>query len=459
MQFYQHFFGDAQNLSVSPHYERTGKHAGFSAALDCCTIYSMRSTFIIILCVTILISGCGVKADDVSAVGVPSPTPFQPGQENASDSLYADAAPTPLSLPTVTLPNVAPTSSPAPIEEQPTEIIPPTAVVPVVINPLTGAPAPDPYLLERHPMAIKITNFPRYTRPQSGLSLADQVFEYYIEGGLTRFTAVFYSNDSEWVGPVRSGRFFDEHIARMYQAFLIFKFADKRVLDYLKATDIAQYLVVPTIGSCPPFRLMKSRDIEDYNNNYFNTTAWGECVEINNLPSNKPNLRPGYFSLDLPQVPYVDGYKIFTYYSEYSYNYWDYSPETGQYVRYQEADDIHDGKEESYALMVDNVNSLPVQASNVVVLFAYHEFENPFQADDEVYQIDLTGTGEAYIFRDGLGITAKWVRMTRDQPLVLTTEYGAPINLRPGVTFYEVIGTNSYASQGDGEWFFHHETP
>ena len=49
--------------------------------------------------------------------------------------------------------------------------------------------------------------------------------------------------------------------------------------------------------------------------------------------------------------------------------------------------------------------------------------------------------------------------LAKDQPLVLTTSYGAQILLRPGITFYEVIGSNSYVSQGDGEWFFHHETP
>jgi hypothetical protein len=42
---------------------------------------------------------------------------------------------------------------------------------------------------------------------------------------------------------------------------------------------------------------------------------------------------------------------------------------------------------------------------------------------------------------------------------MLTTTYGIPINLRPGVTFYQVVGANSFVSQGDGEWFFHHETP
>lgn len=419
----------------------------------------MRLTVTTIVCISFLLSGCSTTVNNVSAVEISSPTPFQPGQNSASDSLYAEEAPTPLSLPTVTLPNTNPTDSPAPTEAPSVDPGTPTSSVPVVLNPLTGLPAPNPYLLDRHPMAIKVTNYPRYTRPQSGLSLADQIFEYYIEGGLTRFTAVFYGNDSEWVGPVRSGRFFDEHIARMYQAFLVFKFADKRVLEYFQTTDIAKYLVVPSIGSCPPYHLMKTRDVEDYNNNYFNTTLWGDCVEKYELPDDKPNLRTGPFSYDIPQAPMVEGNKVFTYYSEYSYNYWGYAPEIGQYVRYQEADDMHDGKNETYALMIDNVNALPVQASNVIVLFVYHEFENPFQEDDEVYHIDLTDSGEAYVFRDGVGITAKWVRMNRDQPLLLTTTAGIPINLRPGVTFYQVIGANSFVSQGDGEWFFHHETP
>ena len=39
----------------------------------------------------------------------------------------------------------------------------------------------DPSLLERRPLAIKVANYPRYIRPQSGLTLADNIFEYYIE--------------------------------------------------------------------------------------------------------------------------------------------------------------------------------------------------------------------------------------------------------------------------------------
>jgi hypothetical protein len=336
----------------------------------------------------------------------------------------------------------------------------PQHVLPSEVNPLTGLPPGDPSLLERHPIAVKVANYPRYIRPQSGLTLADNIYEYYIEGGLTRFIAVFYSNNSEWVGPVRSGRFFDENIQRMYHAYLVFKFADARVLSYFKTTDFADYLVTPTIGKCPPFHKMSQArpDMEDYNNEYFNTVAWADCIARDNLDNTRPAIRPGLFS-ETPPEPKLLGTQIFTYFSVYSYNYWLYRPETYQYVRYQEMDDTRDGKEETYDVLMDNVTATAVHASNVVVLFAYHTFANAYDADDEVYHIDMTGSGEAYVFRDGVGIVAKWYRTNKDQPLLLTTPLGEPIDLRPGITFYEVIGKNSFVDQSDGEWNFHHNTP
>jgi hypothetical protein len=404
----------------------------------------------IILCALIALAGCNAGSDETPARGIASPTPFQP--DAASDSIYAGSAPTPLSLPTFT---------PIPTPTTDLTLPQPTAVLlSPAINPLTGLPAPDTSLMRRRPLAIKVANYPRYIRPQSGLTLADQVFEYYIEDGLTRFTAIFYGNDSEWVGPVRSGRFFDENMQRMYQAYLVFKFADKRVLDYFKTTDFANYLVVPTNGECPPFRLMKSRDIEVYNNSYFNMFGWKDCLEKDRKPyDDPPSFRSGLFGINLPATFSLPGTIIRTYYSVDDYHYWEYVPETGEYIRYQEIGDMREGHEEKYALMVDQVNGQAIAAANVVVLFAYHTFSNPYDEDDEVYHIDLTSMGEAYIFRDGFGFIAKWTRTYANQPLTLTDQSGIPIQLKPGVTFYEVIGTNSFVDQGDGEWTFRHSTP
>ena len=93
-------------------------------------------------------------------------------------------------------------------------------------------------------MAIKVTNFPRSVRPQYGLTLADHVYEYYLENLITRFIGVFYGNDASRVGPVRSGRFFDEHIVRMYKAIFVFAYADDRVVDPWSESDLRNFLVI-----------------------------------------------------------------------------------------------------------------------------------------------------------------------------------------------------------------------
>ena len=57
-------------------------------------------------------------------------------------------------------------------------------------------------------MAVKIDNYPA-GRPQSGLDKADIIFEEPVEGGITRFAAVFQCQDAALIGPVRSARNID----------------------------------------------------------------------------------------------------------------------------------------------------------------------------------------------------------------------------------------------------------
>ena len=58
---------------------------------------------------------------------------------------------------------------------------------------------------ERRPMGIMVENLPD-SRPQSGLSQADVIYEALIEGGATRFLAIYYCQQPEIAGPVRSAR-------------------------------------------------------------------------------------------------------------------------------------------------------------------------------------------------------------------------------------------------------------
>src|SRR6516164_5285317 len=76
------------------------------------------------------------------------------------------------------------------------------------IAPLTGLPDPSGQSLTRPALSIKIENTPE-ARPQTGLDVADVVYEQITEGGITRFIAVYNSTVPPIAGPVRSGRAMD----------------------------------------------------------------------------------------------------------------------------------------------------------------------------------------------------------------------------------------------------------
>ncbi|MGH9003911.1 MAG: DUF3048 domain-containing protein, partial [Acidimicrobiia bacterium] len=69
---------------------------------------------------------------------------------------------------------------------------------------LTGLPS-DPARVSRPGLVVKIDNAPK-GRPQAGINEADVVVEEGVEGGITRFAAIFHSTDAPSVGPVRSAR-------------------------------------------------------------------------------------------------------------------------------------------------------------------------------------------------------------------------------------------------------------
>src|SRR5450759_5699865 len=111
--------------------------------------------------------------------------------------------------------------TPAAVTATPTVVAvkaaPPKPDVPVVW-PLTGVATTE--LVERPALAIKIEN-PREGRPQTGLEAADMVWEEVVEGGVTRYVAVFHSTIPGEVGPLRSVRPLDPAITAPLKLSLI----------------------------------------------------------------------------------------------------------------------------------------------------------------------------------------------------------------------------------------------
>ena len=85
---------------------------------------------------------------------------------------------------------------------------------------LSGIEEPNGVDAARPAVGLKIENSPA-ARPQSGLENAEVVFEERVEGGITRFLAIFHCRDAAKAGPVRSGRFDDPKIVKPITRMLV----------------------------------------------------------------------------------------------------------------------------------------------------------------------------------------------------------------------------------------------
>jgi len=337
------------------------------------------------------------------------------------------------------------------------------------INPLTGLELPEPLLLERRPIVIKVENLPRDHRPQWGLSLADLVYEYYTEYGGTRFAAIYYGADAERVGPIRSGRFFDGNVIQMYKGVFVYGSAYTDVQNRFFNSDYASRLILESTNSCPALCRV---DPNGENLLVADTAALQEYLVTRNVDNTRQNLDGMLFKAQLPAGG-EPGEQVYVRYSGAIYNRWDYDPSTGRYFRFVDnANDIN-RQNEIYVPLTDRLNNQPIAADNMITLCVPHEY---FILRDDAEVIDIVmdnqriasytacdgqtypgNSGPAYVARDGQLYKVTWQRPARDAVLTLIGPDGAPFPFRPGQTWFEVIGaSSSVAQEENGAWRFTH---
>ncbi len=307
------------------------------------------------------------------------------------------------------------------------------------VDPITGLEVADPTLLNRRTIAIKIENIPRGDRPQWGLTNADIVYEYYTEEGSTRFIAVYYGQNSDKVGPIRSGRFFDSNVVQMFKSVFIFGYAWQPEFEAFLNSDFGNRLVLESDYTKPA--LFRTTGEGNYDLLFANLSALPKLLSLLQIDNTGQNLDGMYFN---PQVASSNqlANSVTIRFSSVIYNRWDYNPATGIYTRSEDTANAEMAKDEKYGILIDRNNSQPVSADNVVILYT------PYQiyirnSTTEVYQIPLSGSGPAYLARDGQMYPLTWHRNSSTDLLTLVDANGNLFPLKPGNTWYEVIHSTS----------------
>ncbi len=394
---------------------------------------------------SILLAILPILALLLSACRSETPTPTASAQPTATSAQVALSSPTPsqTALPaTATIP--APTSTQTNTPTPEIQAYGPDNF-PSDVNPLTGLRVADPTLLDRRPLSVKVQTFPRGQRPPFGVSLADLVFDYYQNNGLTRLHAVFYGQNADRVSPIRSARLFDRHPVRMYKSILAFGGADRRILNTLVNSEFANRLVLEGARNCPP---MCRIDPNGFNYLSTNTAELSKYADENGIDNTRQDLNGMTFD---PQVPVggASGAQLFTRYSISAYVRWDYDRANGNYLRFQDTQE-DTGQGEAYAPLMDGLTNQQITANNVLVLYVLHEYIYK-SGNSEIVDIKLEGSGDGYAFRDGQVYAITWNRPGPDSLVTFTLKDGRPFPLKPGNTWFQIIGQSSkMETQTDG---------
>ena len=271
--------------------------------------------------------------------------------------------------------------------------------------------------LERPALAVKIDNVTR-AHPQSGVNVADVVYEEIVEGGVTRLVAVFQSTSADMVGPVRSARTSDPPLLAAF---------DHPLFAYSGAnrgtrTELAESTITDVGYDALTDEYWRDRSRRPPHNLYTSTDAlWAHH-------SGRTAVPPAPFIHRYPEQPLHPSAESATGVSiDFGLTEVDYDWNGTGWAR------THGGNPH-----VDD-EGVRVAPANVVVQFVAYGWS---KADSRSPEARTTGTGMAWVFTDGHVVVGEWNRPDESLPATFSAD-GETIRLSPGNTWVALARKNT----------------
>mgnify|MGYP001360993963 CR=1 FL=1 len=302
------------------------------------------------------------------------------------------------------------TAEPEPPVEEPQE----TEETVQETAPLTGLDVED--RLEHPVVMVMVNNHPQ-ARPQSGLNRADIVFEILAEGEITRFAAFYHSETEGTIGPVRSARPYYMDLAEGMGAVVAHAGGSPAAKE--RFTQPGYPSLDGIAGGSQYFTREEFRQAP--HNLYTSMEQLLQGVADNQFTGSE----------DIPQLTFADSSEHMTdgaaaervdiiYSSLYEIGY-AYDASTGQYTRSTQGEthtDFHTDR--------------PLSTDNVLVIEAAHQVLD----DQGRREIDITGTGQGWLFQKGKAQEIEW-RYENGFPRPYAD--GEELPLIPGKTWVNVV--------------------
>jgi len=306
----------------------------------------------------------------------------------------------------------------------PDKSAPPTPVVPPTW-PLTGVASAD--VVTRPALTVKIENSIE-ARPQTGLDQADMVWEEVVEGGITRFAAVYQSVVPDKVGPVRSVRPMDAGISAPMHGLIAFSGGIATFVNEIKAAGVQ--IISMDLGS-KGFARISTRKAP---HNVLGTpSVFWSLADKDHSASPPPQF---VFAPDLGRSSaVVSGTPVTTVdirMSGVEHPVWTWSAAQNAFLRSEGATPAVTST--GARLSATNIVVLRVRLVNTGAI-------DP--AGNPVPETNMVDSGDAVVLSGGKRLAATWSKTAVSKPVVLTGANGAPIELAPGNTWIELVPISS----------------
>jgi hypothetical protein len=280
------------------------------------------------------------------------------------------------------------------------------------VAPLTGLPDPGQESLRRPALSIKIENTPE-ARPQTGLEDSDVVFDEVTEGDITRFVAVFNSKIPGVVGPIRSVRAMDPDLVSPLGGIYAYSGGIPETVGLTRGTQGVNSVDESQAGSAM-FRDKARRAPHN---------LYGRGPDLLGKGGQPVPTHPLFNYLDASQAFSGEPVAQFT-----------VGFKQGYAVNYTFDAASNTWKRSTALTPFTAASGQQIAPTNVIIEFVGCCLPSP---EGGAYQ--TVGQGAAWVFADGKLIRGTWARSDRSQPTKYVDGAGAPVKLRPGSTWVELL--------------------
>ena len=277
------------------------------------------------------------------------------------------------------------------------------------------------------PYAIMINNVEGARKLQSGLQDAYMVYELMVEGGITRYLALFLDQTTERIGSIRSARHYYLDYALENDAIYVHHGYSPQAREDWSKFGVDRIEVNESTTGWRDKSASKTYEFTLFTN----IEKLGKGIRSKRTERNKDLLLN--YSVDNIDISQMEGAipanKVDIKYSSNTTTNYKYDTDNNIYLR-----SVNDKSQNDYVtgkqLTVKNIIVYKVKYSNI-------------QGDDKGRQtIDNVGNGTGYYISNGYAVPITWKKDSRSSATIYKYNNGKEIQVNDGNTFIQIMPDN-----------------